>query len=101
MKKAVNIWAQAYDSARKVMPIEAALARANAVLLERMGIEVSLFDGGDNQVVVKLLLPNGCALLKRFVGYITPTLQRRFTIQTLESLLPKLMSVDPQGEKPW
>lgn len=110
MNKALNLWLQSYDSARSVMPIETALDRADAVLLEKMGIGISLFEEGGNHVWVKVALPGGGAVLKSCVGYITPTIRRRLTEQALASLTPKtlraiedwkaLLSTENPGETP-
>lgn len=96
MTKAANIWTEAYESARAIMPIERALERADAVLRHRMDIGL-VFAESEGGLTATAVLPGDRCVSCFSVGYMTPTIRVRLTKACLNLLTRKALDAIPNS----
>lgn len=83
--KAAVTWLTAYESARQVMPVDAAMERAADAVREAHGVVLSIRED-EGRVVATALLPSGESVEASEATCLTPTTRLRLTARVLTSL---------------
>jgi hypothetical protein len=84
-KLALNKWLTAFEDARSVMGVEAAMDRAACVLHEAHGVLLEVREE-PGRLAVSATLPSGAVVEATEATYLTPTTRLRLTAMVLSTM---------------